>query len=137
MAAARHTCAIIFTFRELVNRLASRRHTGWKGDEIAGAPSRCGTLATFAAGSCRYFAHTSPARSDRCASSLRHAVLGAIAVLGLFCVAPNGVMLASEKRSIFDPKPLDIHVQVSGFGRVSSADISAVLKSAAFELWRH
>src|ERR1700736_1990478 len=68
---------------------------------------------------------------------MRDGVLGATAVLGLFCLAPNGVMLASETRGTFDPKPLDIHVQVSGFGRVSSADISAVLQSAAFELWRY
>jgi hypothetical protein len=104
---------------------------------IVGAPSRCGTLATFAAGSCGYFAHTSAARSDRYASSLRHALLGVIAALGSFWLAPNGVMLALEQRGTLNPKPLDIHVQVIGFGRVSSADISAVLQSAAFELWRY
>jgi len=36
-----------------------------------------------------------------------------------------------------DPRTAIIHVQVIGFGRVSSADISAVLQSAAFELWRY
>jgi hypothetical protein len=45
-------------------------------------------------------------------------------------------MLASE-RGTLDPRPLDIHVQANGFGRVSSADITAVLHSAGFELWRY
>jgi hypothetical protein len=67
----------------------------------------------------------------------RHAVLGATAALGLFYLGSSGITLASEKGGTFDRKPLDIQVQVSGFGRVSTADISAVLQSAAFELWRH
>jgi hypothetical protein len=46
-------------------------------------------------------------------------------------------MLAREEPSTFGQKPLDIRVQANGFGRVSSADIAAVLHSAAFEIWRH
>ncbi|MEY2606450.1 MAG: hypothetical protein QOH31_4272 [Verrucomicrobiota bacterium] len=132
-----HTCATIFTFKELVYRLATRRHIGWKWDEIVGAPSRCGTLATFAARSCGYFAATSPARSVRYAPSLRCAVLRAIAFLGLFCLAPNTVAHTKDELGTFSPKPLDIHVQVNGFGKVSSADIAAVLQSAALEIWKH
>lgn len=101
---------------------------------IVSAPSRCGTLAIFAGG---HFAHTPPARSGRYAFSLRPAVSGAIAVLGFFYLSSNSVIRASERRGTFGPRPLDIHVEVNGFGRVSSADISAVLQSAAFELWRY
>ncbi len=135
--AAGHTCATIFTFKELVYRLATRRHTGWKWDKIVGAPSRCGTLATFAARSCGYLPATSPARSARYAPSLGCAVLGAIAFWGLFCLAPNTVAHAKDELGTFSPKPLDIHVQVNGFGKVSSADIAAALQSAAFEIWKH
>jgi len=60
-----------------------------------------------------------------------------VTVFGLFCLWPNAVMLASEKRGTFVPKPLDIHVQASGFGRASPDDITAVLQSAAFEIWRY
>lgn len=34
-------------------------------------------------------------------------------------------------------KPLDIRVQTNGFGTASSADLTALLQSAGFELWRH
>jgi len=61
----------------------------------------------------------------------------ALGLLGLFFLAPGGVLFAQEEHSALDPKPLDIHVQVNGSGRVSSADIAAVLKSAAFEIWRY
>ena len=35
------------------------------------------------------------------------------------------------------PQPLDIQVQPGAFGRVSAADITAVLQSAADEVWRY
>jgi hypothetical protein len=35
------------------------------------------------------------------------------------------------------PKPLDIEVDAAGFGKVSAADIAAVLKSATGEIWRY
>ena len=35
------------------------------------------------------------------------------------------------------PQPLDIRVQSGGFGSASSADITALLQSAAFELWQY
>ena len=60
-----------------------------------------------------------------------------VAVFGLFCLAVPGTTRATEKDATFAPKPLDIHVQANGFGRASPADISAVLRSAAFEIWRH
>jgi hypothetical protein len=72
-----------------------------------------------------------------CVNMLTSRVLRVVAVWGLFCLTPNHAMLAKEERGTFDPKPLDIHVQANGFGRVSSADLAAVLQSAAFELWRH
>ena len=34
-------------------------------------------------------------------------------------------------------RPLDIHVQANGFGTASSADIAALLRSTAFEVWRY
>src|SRR5690242_2395018 len=60
-----------------------------------------------------------------------------VAVLGLFWLPVNGVIQAADGRATFAPKSLDIHVQADGFGRASSADITAVLQSAANELWRH
>jgi hypothetical protein len=63
---------------------------------------------------------------------IRAAVLWA-----LFCLPWNGAMQAADRRVTTAPQPLDIHVQPYGFGRVSSQDITAVLQSAAGELWRH
>jgi hypothetical protein len=64
-------------------------------------------------------------------------VLHIVAVLGLFCLVANAVTLAKNERRPAALKPLDIHVQANGFGRVSSADIAAVLQSAVFEICRH
>jgi hypothetical protein len=64
-------------------------------------------------------------------------VLHIVAVLELFCLVANAVTLAKNERRPSALKPLDIHVQANGFGRVSSADIAAVLQSAAFEICRH
>jgi hypothetical protein len=49
----------------------------------------------------------------------------------------NGAVRAIDKRTTFAPKPLDIRVQTKGFGRASPNDITAVLQSAAFEIWKH
>jgi hypothetical protein len=46
-------------------------------------------------------------------------------------------MLAATEPATSAPKPLDIHVQTSGFGRASPADVTAVLQSTAFEIWRY
>jgi hypothetical protein len=64
-------------------------------------------------------------------------VLIKAAVFAVFFLAESGVMQAAGIRATFAPKPLDIHVQDNGFGRVSPADITAVLQSAGAELWRH
>jgi hypothetical protein len=48
------------------------------------------------------------------------------------CFPPN-----CEIRAADSPRKLDIQVQASGFGNVSSHDISALLQSAAGEIWRH
>ena len=44
----------------------------------------------------------------------------------------NAVMRAAES-----PRRLDIQVRANGFGNVSSLDITALLQSAASEIWRH
>jgi hypothetical protein len=49
----------------------------------------------------------------------------------------NGAVRATDKRTTFAPKPLDIRVQTNGFGRASPNDITAVLQSAALEIWKH
>ena len=36
-----------------------------------------------------------------------------------------------------NPRPLDIHVQAKGFGTASPEDITALLQSTAFEIWRY
>jgi hypothetical protein len=35
-----------------------------------------------------------------------------------------------------NPRSVDLRVQANGFGRVSSADLTALLKSAGYEVWR-
>ena len=55
----------------------------------------------------------------------------------LFCLLVNGGTRAANNPAAFAPKPLDIQVHPGGFGRASPADITAVLQSAGFELWRH
>jgi hypothetical protein len=59
-------------------------------------------------------------------------VLIKVAVFGAFCLQAN-----DASRAVANPRPLDIQVQANGFGSASSADITALLQSAAFELWRH
>jgi hypothetical protein len=49
----------------------------------------------------------------------------------------NGAVRAIDKRTTFAPKPLDIRVQTNGFGKANPADITAVLQSAALEIWKH
>jgi hypothetical protein len=64
-------------------------------------------------------------------------VLHIVTVLGLFYLLANSVTLAKNERPPSALKPLDIHVQANGFGRASSADVAAVLQSAALEIWRY
>src|SRR6266478_171510 len=64
-------------------------------------------------------------------------VLVAVVVFGLPCLPVTGAMRVRDKHTAFGPKPLDIHVQTSGFGRASPAEVTAVLQSAAFEIWRY
>ncbi|MGA8480311.1 MAG: hypothetical protein WB696_20280 [Chthoniobacterales bacterium] len=61
----------------------------------------------------------------------------AFGIFGLFFLPPNGTMLVAADSVTLGPKPLDIHVQASGFGRASPADVTAVLQSAAFEIWKY
>jgi hypothetical protein len=53
-------------------------------------------------------------------------------VLGVFFLLTNQDLRAEE-----NPRALDIQVQAQGFGNASVADITALLRSAAFEIWRH
>jgi hypothetical protein len=55
----------------------------------------------------------------------------------VFSIAVTSTIRAAEDRASLATKPPDIRVQAEGFGRVSSADITAVLQSAAYEIWRH
>jgi hypothetical protein len=61
--------------------------------------------------------------------------LARVVLCGLFSLALGIVARAAENPVA--PKPLDIDVQAAGFGKVSSADITAVLESAASEIWRY
>jgi hypothetical protein len=54
------------------------------------------------------------------------------ALLLAICLAADSELLAADTVQV-----LDIQVQSNGFGNVSSRDISAVLQSAAGEIWRH
>jgi hypothetical protein len=45
----------------------------------------------------------------------------------------TNVSLQAENK----PHSLDIRVQVNGFGAASSADLTALLQSVAFQIWRH
>jgi hypothetical protein len=55
-------------------------------------------------------------------------------LLFLFVVGPVG---AVEENNISFQKPLDIRIQANAFGRASPAEITAVLNSAASEIWRY
>ncbi|MBV8175422.1 MAG: hypothetical protein JO151_12790 [Verrucomicrobia bacterium] len=47
------------------------------------------------------------------------------------------LLISVASSPAINPRPLDIRVQSNGFGSASSADITALLRSAAFELWQH
>src|SRR3984893_14613967 len=55
-----------------------------------------------------------------------------LAVTGMFYL-----LATSGLRSEENPRPLNIQVHAQGFGNASAADITALLHSAAFEIWRH
>jgi hypothetical protein len=55
-----------------------------------------------------------------------------LAVLGAVLLLTDGTLPAAASS-----RPLDIHVQPNGFGTASSGDLTTLLQSAAFELWRH
>jgi hypothetical protein len=63
-------------------------------------------------------------------------VLTKAAIFGILWLPVSGVVQAADHRAKFNPKPLDVRVQSSGFGKASPADITAVLQSAGSELWR-
>jgi hypothetical protein len=45
-------------------------------------------------------------------------------VLGMFYLPVNGAMRATDKRTTFAPKPLDVQLQANGFGRAQTAEFS-------------
>ena len=55
-----------------------------------------------------------------------------LTVLGAYSLAPKGASHPAD-----NPRPLDIRVKANGFGTASSQDITALLQSAAFEIWRY
>jgi hypothetical protein len=60
-----------------------------------------------------------------------------VAVFGLLCLAMISAVRAADEHTTLVSTQFDIHVQPGGFGRASPSDITAVLQSAAGELWRH
>jgi hypothetical protein len=58
-------------------------------------------------------------------------------LLLLFSAWVTSTTYATDQHVGSRPKPLDLHVQVNGFGRASAADILTVLQSAAFQIWRY
>jgi hypothetical protein len=59
------------------------------------------------------------------------------AVFWLFYLILNGAARAADTNGPPSQKPLDIRVQANAFGTTSSAEITAVLNSAASEIWRY
>jgi hypothetical protein len=57
-----------------------------------------------------------------------------VVLLGLLSLALSVAGRAADRAAA---KPLEIDVQVAGFGKASGADITAVLKSAVSEIWRY
>lgn len=55
----------------------------------------------------------------------------------LFCLSLGAAMKAADNHATLAPQPLDIHVQANAFGKVSTADLTAVLQAAGTEIWRH
>ena len=53
-------------------------------------------------------------------------------VLGAFFLVLNSTLPAAN-----DTRPLDLRVQANAFGTASSADLTALLQSVAFEIWRY
>ena len=58
-------------------------------------------------------------------------------VAGLLCVSQIGVTQAADKAILPESRAIDIRVHAEGFGKASTADITAVLQSAAGELWQY
>jgi hypothetical protein len=55
----------------------------------------------------------------------------------LIVVATIFLLAESPLRSADNRQPLDIRVQIAGFGKVSPEDIQLLLQSTALELWRY
>jgi hypothetical protein len=60
-----------------------------------------------------------------------------VIVFGLVYLATMEGVRAADIRTTWTGKPLDIAIRPRGFGKASSADIHAVIQSAAGELWRY
>ena len=56
---------------------------------------------------------------------------------GLLCLSQIGMVHAADKSRASELRSISIRVQAGGFGGASAADITAVLQSAAGELWRY
>ncbi len=60
-----------------------------------------------------------------------------VTIVGLLYLAAMDTVPAADHRATWTGKPLDIAVRARGFGKASSADIRAVVQSAANQLWRY
>jgi hypothetical protein len=60
-----------------------------------------------------------------------------VVILGVFLFALTDPIRAADDRVSLATRPLDIRVEADEFGGASSTDITAVLQSAASEIWRH
>ena len=49
----------------------------------------------------------------------------------------GGTILGADSRTSSSFKPLDMHVNASGFGSVNPAELTGVLQSAGSEIWRY
>jgi hypothetical protein len=70
-------------------------------------------------------------------SDLKFTTLAFVAVFGLYGLSANGATGDPVKRALVTVQPLDIRVQANAFGKASVADITAVLRSTASELFRY
>ena len=68
---------------------------------------------------------------------LKSELRSGVVACALFCLLMSGFIQAADNHETVAPRPLDIHVQPNGFGKVNPADITAVLQTAGFEIWRH
>lgn len=63
--------------------------------------------------------------------------LNRVALIGALSLLAGNSIRAADSHTNLTRNPLDIRVQTDGFGKAGPADITAVLQSAGFQLWRY